>query len=248
MSATDSTLLVLLLAAFIVGIGKTAFGGLALVSTALFALVLPARESTGALLLLLLVGDAVAVFLYRSHVEWRALARLSPSVAAGVLLGAWVMSHLNDFSLGRLIGAVVLVMVAGQMFVQVARARAGQSLTHLPQLVTAGFGATAGLTSMLANAGGPIMTVYLLNMNLGVSAFLATNAWFFACVNLFKLPFSISMGLVTTSAWQSLWYLAPAVLLGALAGRLLVGRISQRAFTNISLASAGAVGINLLLR
>lgn len=59
----------LVTAAVLVGFAKTALGGVGLVSVALFASVLPARASTGALLLLLLVGDVVAVLVYRRHAD-----------------------------------------------------------------------------------------------------------------------------------------------------------------------------------
>lgn len=56
---------VLSLAAALTGLAKTAIPGLASVAAALFALVLPAKESTGVMLALLLIGDAIALWAYR---------------------------------------------------------------------------------------------------------------------------------------------------------------------------------------
>lgn len=56
---------VLALAAALTGLAKTAIPGLASVAAALFALVLPAKESTGVMLALLLIGDAIALWAYR---------------------------------------------------------------------------------------------------------------------------------------------------------------------------------------
>lgn len=248
MFVLDATLLVLLIGALAVGLAKTAFGGLGLVSAALFASVLPARESTGTLLLVLILGDIIAIYLYRSHVEWRVLARLSPSVVVGVLSGVLVLAAIDDAGLRKLIGGLVLFMVVGHLAVQRMRRTAEEELTHLPRPITHAFGALAGLTSMVANAGGPVMTVYLLNMELGVLAFIGTNAWFFAGVNLLKLPFSTWLGLVSTDALALLAVLAPAVAIGAYLGRLLMRRLNQRTFQTISLVSATVVGLNLLLR
>lgn len=55
---------------------------------AAFAAVLPARESTAALLVLLIVGDLVAVWTYRHQADVKALVRLIPTVAVGVVAGA----------------------------------------------------------------------------------------------------------------------------------------------------------------
>lgn len=43
----------------------TALTWVALIASALFALVLPAKESTGVMLALLLMGDAIALWAYR---------------------------------------------------------------------------------------------------------------------------------------------------------------------------------------
>lgn len=56
---------VLALAAALTGLANTAIPGLASVAAALFALVLPAKESTGVMLALLLIGDAIALWAYR---------------------------------------------------------------------------------------------------------------------------------------------------------------------------------------
>ncbi|MDQ0939366.1 putative membrane protein YfcA [Streptomyces sp. V1I1] len=75
-------------AAVLVGFSKTAVSGANTVSLAIFAAVLPARESTGVLLPVLIVGDVVAVLIYRRHAHWPTLLRLFPAVAAGVVAPA----------------------------------------------------------------------------------------------------------------------------------------------------------------
>ncbi|MDX6362220.1 MAG: uncharacterized protein QOC85_1223, partial [Streptomyces sp.] len=74
-------------AALLVGFSKTAVSGANTVSLAIFAAVLPARASTGALLPVLIVGDILPVLAYRRHAHWHTLWRLFPAVAAGVVLG-----------------------------------------------------------------------------------------------------------------------------------------------------------------
>ena len=85
MSTLDWT--VLLTAAVLVGFAKTAIGGIGALATALFATVLPARQSSGALLPLLIAGDIVAVTAYRRHADWPTLWRLFPR-CRGVVVGA----------------------------------------------------------------------------------------------------------------------------------------------------------------
>ena len=79
---TALTWIALIAAAALIGLAKTAVPGLASVAAALFALVLPAKESTGVMLALLLIGDMIALWAYRRDAVSAVLRRLVPSVLA----------------------------------------------------------------------------------------------------------------------------------------------------------------------
>ena len=104
--------LAVLAAAVLTGLAKTAVPGLASIAVALYALVLPAKESTGVMLVLLLVGDVLAVWSYRRDADFRMLRRLVPAVLAGVGAGALFLHLASNDSTRRLIGAVLLLLVA----------------------------------------------------------------------------------------------------------------------------------------
>ena len=81
--------LLLAIAACAVGLSKSGMPAFGPVPAALFATVLPAKASTGAVLGLLLVGDLIAVRMYHAHADWKILRRLIPSIddcAAGRLV------------------------------------------------------------------------------------------------------------------------------------------------------------------
>lgn len=225
----------LVAAAVGVGFAKTAIGGVASVSVALFAAVLPARESTGALLPLLLVGDVVAVSIYRQHADWPALLRLLPSVAVGVAVGVVIVAHVDDTGMRRMIGGVLLVLVVVHLLQRWRRhgrdPAALRAEQHRRRHATAVvFGVLAGFTTMVANSGGPVMSIYLLSAGMGMLGFLGTSAWFFFVVNLFKVPFSIGLDLITVESLVLNAWLVPAVLGGAVLGRAVVHRIDQSRF------------------
>jgi uncharacterized protein len=99
---------------------------------------------------------------------------------------------------------------------------------------------------MMANAAGPVMVLYLMLSGFPKLRFLGTMAWFFFAVNLFKVPFSVGLGLIS---WHSLLMAAiliPAVAVGALIGRAVVHRVNQRQFELATLALSG-VGACLLI-
>ena len=80
-------LMLLALAATLVGFSKTAVPGAATVTVAVFAAILPARQSTGTLLVLLILGDLFAVSAYHAHADWGALRDYSASNAKADALG-----------------------------------------------------------------------------------------------------------------------------------------------------------------
>ncbi|HEY0187508.1 MAG TPA: sulfite exporter TauE/SafE family protein [Cellulomonas sp.] len=240
--------LVLALAALLVGISKTAIAGVATVSVALYAAVLPAKESTGALLLLLLVGDVVAVSSYWRQADWRLLSRLMAPVVAGVLVGAVFLSRVDDAVMRRTIGAVLLALLAVHL-VRMAAARRRVRVAPTagaPRGLGLLYGSLAGFTTMVANSGGPVMNLYLLSVRVDKLRFLGTTACFFFAVNLFKVPFSVGLGLIHADALRTAAVLAPVVLLGTWIGRAIVRRVDQARFEWLVLAFTLVASLNLL--
>ncbi len=246
-------------ALLLVGAAKTSFSGLGVVAVALFALALPARASTGALLPMLLLGDVLAVAAYRRHADWSRLLRLFPWVALGVAAGALLVDRVDDRQMRRLIGVVLLLVLASV----VLRPRLERALVpddrsppgspaapagrSLARLAAPAVGVLAGALTMLANAAGPLLSVYLLAAGLPVLAFLGTSAWFFLVVNAFKVPFSAALGLITGPTLVLAAVTAPAVVLGAAVGRALVARVDQRTFERVTLALTGLAAVRLLV-
>ncbi|WP_240644298.1 sulfite exporter TauE/SafE family protein [Antribacter gilvus] len=231
--------LVVGLAALLVGFSKTALGGLGMVAAALFALVVPAKDSTGAVLLLLLTGDLVAIWAYRRHADFRLIASLIVPVLLGIGLGAVFLALVDDLAMKRTIGAILLVLLVLSLW----RDRL-PSGTRAAGICYAGL---AGFTTMVANAGGPPMHLYLLAAKFEKWRFLGTTAWFFFAVNVIKLPISVGLGVVRTDT-VALWaVLAPLVLVGAWLGRLLIGRIDQAVFEKLVIAFVALAAVNLML-
>lgn len=253
LSLTPADVALLALAAVLVGFAKTALGGVAAISVAIFAAVLPARESTGTLLPLLVVGDLLAVGAYRRHADWRILLRLFPAVGVGVLLGALFVGRVDDLAMRRTIGAILVLLVVVHLVSDRRRRRVSASSGSPPPVspwrrraIVVVAGLLAGFTTMVANSGGAVMSLYLLSTGLAVLGFLGTTAWFFLVLNLFKLPFSVGLGLLDTDALVLCAALSPAVLLGAVVGRRVVARISQERFEVAVLVLTFLSGLNLL--
>ncbi|MFJ4629854.1 sulfite exporter TauE/SafE family protein [Streptomyces sp. NPDC088847] len=242
-------------AALLVGFSKTAVSGANTVSLAIFAAVLPARASTGVLLPILIVGDVLAVLTYRRHAHWPTLWRLFPAVAAGVVIGTLFLVWADDAVVRTSIGAILLFM-AGITLWRRRKADAGAEAGDEPDSVTSrsgrakarSYGVLGGFTTMVANAGGPVMSMYLLSAGFRKLGFLGTSAFFFLIVNVTKVPFSVGLGLIDGHSLLLDASLAAFVVPGALIGKWAVNRINQRLFEQLVIAATIIGGLQLLLR
>ena len=95
-----------------VGISKTGLPALGILLAPLFAEVMPARASTGALLPLLIAADAFAVIFWRRHGSWKHLVRLLPWAVVGIVAGYFAMGRINDQQMRYVMGAIVIIMLA----------------------------------------------------------------------------------------------------------------------------------------
>ena len=235
-------------ASVVIGFSKTSFGGIAALSVTVFALAMPAKESTATVLLLLIVGDLIAVLRYRT-VSWRLLLKLVPSVIPGLLLGAVFMNVVDDTTMRRTIGVLLLVMVGIQLWQRLARPVADPAPNTDPHWVRASLtGTAAGFATMTANAAGPVMALYFLAARIDKARFIGTNAWFFAMINLSKVPLAASLGLFTVEGVVLDLFMVPAVLLGALLGTWVVRHVSQRQFEVVTIVASALSALTLLLR
>ena len=240
-----AALLTLSAAALLIGIAKTALPGAATVAVAVFAAVLPARESTAALLVLLLVGDLVAIWTYRRDADWAILKRLLPTVVVGLVLGGLFLAWADNTVMRRSIGVILLALTALTLWLSHrGHLTADRALTN--GWVRGAFGTLGGFTTMAANAGGPVMTLYFIAARFDVIAFLATQAWFFFLVNVAKLPLSIGLGLLPASRLPLLVALAPIVWTGAFLGRHWAGRMNKQFFDRVMIALTIASALYLL--
>ncbi|GAA5031854.1 sulfite exporter TauE/SafE family protein [Microbacterium fluvii] len=224
----------LVLGAVIIGVSKTALPGAGTVAVAIFAAVLPPKQSTGTILLLLILADLFAITAYRRHVNWKALLRLAPAVVVGLAIGIWFLAVATDELVGRVIGVLLLAVVAFTLARRWMRRGTEDSGPHV--VAATGYGVLGGFTTMVANAAGPVMSMYFLAARFPVKEFLGTAAWFFFLVNISKVPFSIGLGLITAPGLLVDLVLAPVVVAATFLGRWIANRLDQAVFERIVIA------------
>lgn len=244
---TSAQWLLALLSALLIGVSKTGIMGIGIFAVALFALVIPAKQSVGVVVPLLITGDIVAVLAYRRHAVWAHLWRLFPWAAAGVVSGYFAIQHIHDDQdFKHILGGILLLMVVLQMWRRRTAGNADDEPPH-PGWYTALTGMAAGFTTMLGNAAGPIMTLYLLSMRLPKLEYVGTGAWYFLLLNCFKVPFNWRLHMIDQPSLLLDLKLVPAVLAGALCGRIMLKHINQLLFENLALLFTALAAVRLWL-
>ncbi len=241
---TFSHWLLAALAAACLGIAKAGLAGTSLVHVVVFAFLFGARASTGVVLPMLLVGDVCAVLAYHQHARWKYVRRMLPPACVGVVAGAFLMHQISNDMFKPVIGWIILCLTVLQI-VRMQRPQWFERVPHSPWSAWA-IGLLAGVTTMLANAAGPVIALYCLALSLPKLEIVGTTAWFFFIINAFKVPFSLELGLISHHTLMLNAVLAPIVVAGVLGGRWLVYRLPQRVFDLLLLGFAAVAALRLI--
>jgi uncharacterized membrane protein YfcA len=226
------------------GISKAGFPGMSLVHVVVFAFIFGARTSTGIILPMLIAADVVAVRSFRQHAQWTYIRRMLPATLVGVVLGFLLMGRLDEKLFSPLIGTIVLLLIAMQVG-RMARPGLFADVPHSRAFAWT-MGLLAGVTTMLANAAGPIFVLFALAVGLPKYELVGTGALFFFIVNLAKVPLSAGLGLIGPQTLSLNLILLPAVFTGIAIGRWLTHRVPQSLFDGLLLAFAAVAALRLV--
>jgi len=218
----------IILCSILIGISKSGISGAGIVVVPVFAGIFGARPSTGILLPMLVVADIIAVIYYNRHAQWKYLLRLLPWTIAGIVLGVWVGDNVNDKAFKTMISVIIFACLALMVWQDVRKRKIKVPETWWFSGLT---GLIGGFATMIGNAAGPIMSVYLLSMHLPKNHYIGTAAWFFLIINVFKIPFHYLIW--NTIDQQTIVFNAsmiPIIALGGGLGILIVRKFPERAY------------------
>ncbi len=221
-----ASLTLVFIVALFIGMAKTGVHGAGMMSVPILANVFGGQLSSGIMLPILVLADVMGVWYYHRHASWQHLKILFPWAAIGVVLGTITGSYIND-SVFKVIMAITIVI---SVIIMVWLESHKEEVPH-KKWFGAATGVAGGFTSMVGNLANSVMAVYLLSIRLPKNSFIGTTAWFFLVVNWFKVPFHVFVWHTITlkTVWLSLITL-PAIILGAILGIYIVGKLSERIY------------------
>ncbi len=229
----------------VLGISKAGIKGIAVITVTFMALAFGARESTGLIVPLLLVGDVFAVLYYNRHARWYYILRFAPWMITGILIGVILGKDLPEATFKIWMVGIILISVVVMYWWDLRKSKLVP--THW---TFAGFmGITAGIATMLGNLAGAFSNIYFLAMRLPKNQFIGTAAWLFFITNLVKLPFHIFVW--ETITLQSLLInlkLLPGIALGLFTGVRMVKIIREGFYRKLILVLTAVGAVLLLLR
>lgn len=210
----------------LIGMSKTGISGVGLMVVPILANAFGGRPSVGLLLPILILADIFAVSWYNRHAQWKHILRLLPWAFVGIITAAIVGKNISDQTFNKLLAILVL----GGVVVLVWRDLRSDKL-KIPQSrwFAGGMGLLGGFSTMIGNAAGPVMALYLLSMRLPKNIYIGTGAWFFFIVNLSKVPLHVwSWKTITVNSFLLDLLMIPAIAAGAFFGIWLVRLLPEK--------------------
>ena len=230
-------------AVLLMGISKGGFGsGAGLFATPLMALSVPIPQAAAILLPILIVMDVTGLWAYRGRYSRENLRLILLGGMLGIALGTLTFRYFSDAWIRAILGAMSIAFVAQRYL--------GRSASRPPAPRSTARGlfwsAASGLTSTIAHAGGPPLSIYLLPQRLEKSQLVGTTVVFFAAVNAVKLVPYTWLGLFDTRNLTTSAVLIPLAPLGIWMGVKLMRMLPEELFYRVCYGMLLVVGAKLL--
>jgi uncharacterized protein len=226
----------------LLGVSKGGFLGLGVIALPLMSLFVPPLQAAAIILPTAVAQDALTLWAYwRQWSVWN-LKLMLPSMIFGMFLAWLLAASLSAAHIRLAIGLIATLFVLRHWL-------AGRFERYIPKPSTATaliFGTIGGVTTMLANAGGPAWQIHLLPQKLDKLPYVGTVAILFAASNLVKIPGFATLGFLTRENMLVGLALVPIAILSNYAGIWLVRRTSNEMFFRIAYVLMFFIAIELM--
>ena len=149
------------LSAVLISMSKTGIQGITALTVPYMAIAFGAKESTGIILPMLCMADIIAVCYFRKKADWKAVVRLLPAAVAGFFIAIWVDDQIPASDFRFLLGITLLTVFLVMLWSEFtgSQNRWAHAWWFAPF-----FGLLGGFVTMIGNAAGAVMAIYLLSM------------------------------------------------------------------------------------
>jgi len=230
-------------AAFCIGVSKAGFSGISLISVFILADLIGAKESLGFALPMLIIADLLVYPAFRKYSSWKSVWRLTWPALVGMAVGVLVLGSVDNEAMRKIIGVIILMMTSIQLMSRINP----DKFYKIACTRKFGFfaGTAGGVATVLANAAGPIMQIYMISRRMDKMELIGVGARFFLVINFLKLPLGAGLNLITPGSLLTNLILVPAIALGVWGGHRVIKVIPQKMFEFTVISFATVAGIRL---
>jgi uncharacterized protein len=229
-------------AVILLGLSKGGFFGLGVMALPLLSIEVPPLQAAAIILPTVLAQDALTVWTYRR--DWSAwnLRIMIPSMAAGIAIAGLFAASLTPSHIRLAVGLIAAAFVLRHWL----RAHVERWSPRPGTLTGVLFGALGGVTTMLANAGGPAWQMHLLPQRLDKLTYVGAFTMLFAASNLLKIPAYGALGQLTPDNLAIGAALLPVAVVANYAGIWLVRRTPTELFYRIVYVLMFLIAVELI--
>ena len=226
-------LVLLFFSALLIGISKTGIQGIGMLTVPILAVIFGAKPSTGVILPMLCFADLIAVIYYRRIAGWRYIFKLLPAAIVGFGVAILVDKLIPPNEFKHLLGGCLLLAILLMFWFEW---KSKENTLTGKWWYGPFFGLLGGFTTMIGNAAGPVMAIYLLSVKMPKYSFIGTNAWFFLVVNYLKIPIQVwAWDNINISTLTLNLIAVPFILIGGYLGIKLVKVLPEKQFRHVTM-------------
>lgn len=250
----SSIVVVLILFSIISGIAKVGFGfGAGVLLNPLLTLFVPSATAVTLLAPILWFSNFAGVTTHRKSIQWDLIKKISPISIIGIVSGSVILTYVDDQILKALIGIITILMgglllisrrkqkETPDQIVELQERSPAHSIIYQLGSYVAGF---AGSTAN--SAGVPLTVLFLHDPSIKKSAFTANIVVMLAIMDSIKIVSYLVFGILSMKHLLLAVLYIPFIYLGALIGKWLHAKISEKAFFFVAYTMIFLSGIILL--
>lgn len=218
-----------MLAAFVAGLLKTAFGiGAGVFLTPLLSLTMDPKTAVALMAPMMLITDISTLGTHWKRWDKKQLLIILPGALLGTILGSYYLVGASPEKTKITIGTIAILFST----LQILRIKKEKLFTNIKFSPWQGsiISIAAGTASAIAHSGGIVLTIYLITQNLKKETFVATLVGFLLFADCLKIVMFSRLGILTLPLVKISLFLVPVLFLGSWAGSKLIKKISDKQF------------------
>lgn len=210
----------------------------ALVFSPILAGVYGGKASAGIIIIPVIVSDLIVMYIYRKNVDKKVLIKILPLTILGIIAAVIFGNNISDELFKRSMG--IIIFIIGVLTLLKNFKIDFSKLSFL-------FGFLGGIAAFIGNVSGPMMSIYLLNIEMDREKFLGTRTWFYFIINLIKVTlYVLVLKNIQIEIFKLTSIAVPFVFVGVFLGKYFIEKMNQNMFEKFILIISMISGLKLI--